>query len=95
MKNVSTDTWVRLAVFAVTIINQILVAAGKNPIPASEDELYTTLSTVATIAASLWAAWKDNPVTAKAQLSNEVMAALKDGELTEDSVQELLNNQEV
>lgn len=76
-KKVSAETIIRTIVLAVTLVNSILTAAGKNPLPFAEDELYTILSSLATIIASVWAWWKNNSFTKEAIEADEVLKELK------------------
>lgn len=76
-RKVSAETIIRTVVLAVTLINSILTAAGKNPLPFAEDELYGIISSVATIGASLWAWWKNNSFTQNAIEADEVLKNLK------------------
>lgn len=76
-KKVSVETIIRTIVLAVTLVNQVLTMFGKNPLPFAEDELYALLSTAATIAATLWAWWKNNSFTAAAIEADEYLAGIK------------------
>ena len=62
-KKVSVETVVRTIVLVVTLLNQVLTMLGKNPLPFAEDELYSMLTAAATVAATLWAWWKNNNMT--------------------------------
>lgn len=76
-KGISAETIIRTIVLAVTLANTILTSAGKNPLPFAEDELYTLLSNVATVVASVWAWWKNNSFTTEAIEADEVLKGLK------------------
>ena len=76
-KKVNAETIIRTIVLAVTLINQVLTMLGKNPLPFAEDELYALLTTAATVAASLWAWWKNNSFTPAAIQADEYLAELK------------------
>ena len=78
MKNVSKDTIVRTVVLVITLANTILTAFGKNPIPFSETEIYQIISMVCTVAATIWAWWKNNSFTKEAIKADEYMHKLKD-----------------
>lgn len=77
LKDVKTDVWIRLVVLMLALVNQFLTASGLNPIAVSETEMYVTLSGVVAIFAALWAAWKNNSLTASAQQSDILMTNLK------------------
>ena len=76
-KKVTTETIIRTIVLVITLINQVLTMLGKNPLPFAEDELYTMLSAAATVAAALWAWWKNNSFTSEAIEADEYLAELK------------------
>ena len=77
MKTVNTETIIRTIVLAITLLNQTLTMLGKNPLPWAEDDIYTFLSTLATIAATAWAWWKNNSFTQSAIAADEYMKQLK------------------
>lgn len=76
-KRVSTETIVRTIVLVITLVNSVLTMSGKNPLPFAEDELYTMLTAAATIAATLWAWWKNNSFTPEAIEADKFLAELK------------------
>lgn len=77
MKKVSKETLLRTVILAITLINSVLIMLGKNPLPFSENEIYQAISAVCTVAASLWAWWKNNSFTNAAIRADEYMNALK------------------
>lgn len=76
-RKVSVETIVRTIVLAATLLNQVLTMLGKNPLPFAEDELYALLTTAATVAATLWAWWKNNSFTNNAIKADEYLTELK------------------
>lgn len=82
---VKTETIVRTIILVVALVNQILTATGKNPLPFSESEMYEGLTAVATIAASMWAWWKNNSFTKAAINADEYMNELKQREADGDA----------
>lgn len=76
-KKIPTETIIRAIVLFVTLVNTILTMSGKNPLPFAEDELYAWLSAAATVAATLWAWWKNNSFTPEAITADEYLAKLK------------------
>lgn len=75
---VNKETIIRTIILAIALLNQMLIMSGKNPLPFSEDGIYTFLSMVATVAASLWAWWKNNSFTAPAIKADKIMQKLKE-----------------
>ena len=80
MKNIKTDTVIRTIILIIALVNQVLTALGKNPLPWSNEEIYSGLSAVATVAAAAWAWWKNNSLTNAAVAADEYMETLKEGE---------------
>ena len=87
-KKVSVETVVRTIVLVVTLLNQVLTMLGKNPLPFAEDELYSWLSAAATVAATLWAWWKNNSFTPEAIQADKYLAELKANNNTETETEE-------
>lgn len=63
---VSAGTIARTVVLAVTLVNMLLTAFGKNPLPFSDSEVYGVVSSVAMVVAVVAAWWKNNAFTQKA-----------------------------
>ena len=76
-KKIPTQTIIRAIVLLVTLVNTILTIFGKNPLPFAEDELYAWLTAAATVAATLWAWWKNNSFTPAAIKADEYLMELK------------------
>lgn len=66
------ETIIRTILLIVAIVNQMLTNYGKNPLPFSDEEIYSGLSAVFTIAVTAWAWWKNNSFT-KAALEADVV----------------------
>ena len=77
-KKISAETVIRTVVLVITLANQVLTTLGKNPLPFSEADVYTGLTSVATIAATIWAWWRNNSFTAEAIAADEYLAELKE-----------------
>ena len=81
MKNVSIGTLARTGVLIFALINQGLAFGGFNPLPWTEDEVYTGLSLIITTAASIWSWWKNNSFTKSAIEADKYMKELKSKEI--------------
>lgn len=75
--NIKKDTIIRTIVLLVALLNTVLTAIGKNPLPFSEESLYAGLSAVFTVLASLWTWWKNNSFTKEAIAADDYMHELK------------------
>ena len=71
-----TETVIRTVLLVLALLNQILLALGKNPLPFSEGELYQALSALFTAAGALWAWWKNNSFTKNAIRADVYLAEL-------------------
>lgn len=77
MRNVSKETIIRTIALILSIVNYILTAKGKNPLPFGETEVYEFISMVAMGAASVWAWWKNNSFTKEAIRADDLLKDLK------------------
>lgn len=82
---------VRIIVLAFALVNQCLAIFGKG-LPFTSDVVYQVLTFIVTVVAVLWAWWKNNDITGKAKLSGKLFQALKDGKITADEANDLLNS---
>lgn len=91
---ISTDTIIRTVVLVVALINQVLTATGKNPLPFSDDVIYEAVTLAVTIGASVWAWWKDTPITKAAQVGSAITAEIKSGGISIEDAESLLGDQQ-
>lgn len=75
--NVKKGTIIRTVVLLFAIINQLLTATGRNPLPFSEEEVYQALTAVLTAVTSIIAWWKNNSFSESAILADEYKDCLK------------------
>lgn len=87
------DVIARFVALGVVLLNTVLSLFGVNPLPFSEDEVYIIVSAILTCAVSIWTAWKNNSVTAPAKIGDKIMTAIKNGEVTLEAAEELLNTE--
>ena len=78
MKKISKETIIRTGVLILTLANTLLSAFGKNPLPFSETDIYQAVSAICTVAATVWAWWKNNSFTPNAVKADEVLKQLKE-----------------
>lgn len=76
-KRIDKATVARTAVLAFALLNQIFTMAGSNPLPFSNDEVYTFITGALTAGAALWAWWKNNSFTQPAIEADEKLKELK------------------
>ena len=71
--NVKVGTWVRGILLIISLVNMALSAAGKAPIPADYNELYTIVSVVFSVLVGISAYWKNNSFTEAAQTADKYL----------------------
>lgn len=63
----------RTIILALALINQLLSAAGKSPLPIKDETIDLAISTGFTIVVSIWTWWKNNYISKKGQKQKEVL----------------------
>lgn len=76
--NVKKNTVVRTACLVLALINNILTMIGKNPLPFSDEEMYSGISAIVTAAVSVWTWWENNSFTSEAIIADEIFSRLKE-----------------
>lgn len=71
--NVKVGTWVRGILLIISLVNMALSAAGKAPILADYNELYTIVSVVFSVLVGISAYWKNNSFTEAAQTADKYL----------------------
>ncbi len=74
---VSLGTISRTVFLALALVNSLLTAFGKNPLPFSDEELYAGVSSVVNVIASLLAWWKNNSFTKEALKADKYLLEQK------------------
>ena len=80
-KKVTAGTIARTAALVLTLLNTILTAAGKNPLPFSDTDAYSVVTAAATAIAAVIAWWKNNSFSKEAIKADEYMNELKNREV--------------
>ena len=87
--NVKAGTWARGILLIISLVNMALSAAGKAPIPANYDELYTIVSIVFSVLVGISAYWKNNSFTSAAQTADKYLheqgSAIEDPGMDEEA----------
>lgn len=74
---VTAGTITRTIVLILALVNQILSVTGHAVLPIEDAQVEIIVSTVWTMAASLWAWWKNNSFTKAAIAGDETMKVAK------------------
>lgn len=75
---ISKAVLVRTGVLLSALFNQILVLAGYNTLPFTEEEMTRGLTAFFTAAVSIWTWWKNNSFTKAARKADAFKASLKE-----------------
>lgn len=68
---VTKDTWVRVVILVLTLVNTVLIRFGIVEFADVDFNMYyEQISTIITVLASLWCAWKNNSFTYEAQVAD-------------------------
>ena len=85
---VTKDTWVRTIILVLSLINTVLIKFGVMEFADVDFELYyEQISTLLTVGASLWCAWKNNSFTYEAQVADEARRKAMRGEYDSDGIE--------
>ena len=80
---IERDTIIRTICLALALVNQILTACGKSPLPIKDAQVEVLVSTTLTVICSVWGWWKNNSFTQPALAGDAYMHAMKKAEDSE------------
>lgn len=90
ISKIKPHTWVSLVMVIIVIANQILTALGKPIINIGEDQITYFVNTAMNIAFIAYSAWKNQSVTDNAQMTDEILYALRDGKISKDELEQFI-----
>lgn len=70
---VKRETIIRTIILVLAILNNILTLLDKNPFPYTAEEIENAIAIISTVAATIWAWWKNNSFTLPARLGDQEM----------------------
>lgn len=73
LKGVSAQTWARTLVLIIALVNQILVIIGKRTGTIDIEQWQEYVTYALTVIGSIWAWWKNNSFTDKAQQADKLL----------------------
>lgn len=76
-RSIKPATVARTAVLALALINQLLSAAGKSPLPIDSAQAEQWVSAGLTTAAAVWAWWQNNSFTPEAIEADSYLDSLR------------------
>ena len=87
------EAFAPLLISILTLTNTFLSMKGMPCIQIDNATITQAVSAAATIVSVVWAWWRNNNVTEKAKISQEVLYGMKTGIVSDDEVLNFLNDQ--
>ena len=91
LKGITAEAVTGVLILLVALINAVLQIFGINTLPIENEEVTNIVSTVFLIVTALWNTWKNRNVTTISQEVQQIADAVRNGEILEDDVKELIN----
>ena len=80
LKGVTVQTWARTIVLLLALISQLYVILGKRTEAIDIDQWQEYVTYGLTVIGSIWAWWKNNSFTKKAQYADNILKGSNDNE---------------
>ena len=91
LKGVTSEAITGILVLLVALINATLQMLGINVLPIEDAEISAIVSTLFLVLTTLWNTWKNRNLSSASQIAQNITDAIKNGEILEKDVKELLN----
>lgn len=95
IKKIPIRTYVSLVMVLLVIVNYVLTALDRPLINIGEEEVTYAVNTILNIVLICYTAWRNNSVTEKAVLSDEILFYLRDGKLSKEELEEFIAKHKV
>lgn len=95
LKGMTKETAAGILVLLIALINATLQIFGLNIIPIKSEELSNIISTFFLVAMTFRNTWKNCNITTIAQKAQQIADAIRNGELAEEAIEELIAKKEV
>lgn len=90
LKGITAENIVGILVLLVALINAVLQMFGINTVPIENEKISNIISTVFLIITALYNTWKNRNISSASQVAQSVTDAIKNGEILEKNVKELI-----
>lgn len=90
LKGVTSEMLANMLILFIAVINAIFQMFGIHLLPIANDDITNIVSTVFLIVTTLWNTWKNRNFTSASQIAQNITNAIKDGELLEEDVKNLM-----
>ena len=91
ISKIKPHTYVSIIMVVIAIVNYILTYLGKPLIVVGEDQITYIVNIVLNTVFILYPAWKNNSVTEKATIADEILYALRDGNISKEEIEDFID----
>ena len=91
LKGVTSEAVTGVLILIVALVNAVLQMFGIDTLPIDDENISAIVSTVFLIVTALYNTWKNRNVTTISQEVQQIADAVRNGEILEDDVKELIN----
>ena len=90
LKGITAENVTGILVLLLALINTVLQMFGVKTLPIENVEVANIISTLFLISTTLWNTWKNRNITTISQEAQQIADALRNGELLENDLKELM-----
>lgn len=91
LKGITSEAVTGIFILLVALINATLQMLGINMLPIEDAEISVIVSTLFLVLTALWNTWKNRNLSSASQIAQNITDAIKNGEMLENDIKELLN----
>ena len=91
LKGITSEAVTGVLILVVALVNAVLQMFGVDTLPSDDENISAIVSTVFLIVTALYNTWKNRNVTTISQEVQQIADAVRNGEILEDDVKELIN----
>ncbi len=91
LKGITSEAVTGVLILVVALVNAVLQMFGVDTLPIDDENISAIVSTVFLIVTALYNTWKNRNVTTISQEVQQIADSVRNGEILEDDVKELIN----
>ena len=91
LNGITAESVTGVLLLLVALINSVLQLVGIYALPIENEEVAAIVSSIFIIVTSLWNTWKNRNLSTASQLAQSITDSLKNGEILEEDVRNLIN----
>ena len=91
LKGITSEAVTGVLILVVALVNAVLQMFGVDTLPIDDENISAIVSTVFLIVTALYNTWKNRNVTTISQEVQQIADAVRNGEILEDDVKELIS----